>query len=109
MRNEAMYYRTYDGLMYIDFQFYNLGFMRGWRIYICSDIDYQYRDSSFQATHRMRGASDMDPYICWRGKIRTFAEAKAVAGLWGDVTSLYINNGNGESFDAIARQLSKNR
>ena len=107
MRYEYRDYRTSDGSMYIGFGFCNLGFLKGWRIYIIEDIDYEGRDISYHATHRLYYDGDEYACICWEGKLRSFEEAKAVASLWADCTSLYIQ-GKG-SFDAIAKRLIASR
>ena len=96
-------YRTSDGSMTVDFLFYNLGLLKGWRIYIISNIDYGDKNISGHATHRNHFPEDTYPSICWNKRISTLEKARAVASVWADVTALYIK-GRG-SFDAIARQL----
>ena len=107
MRYECLDYRTSDGSMYIEFGFCNLGFFRGWRVYIHEDMDYESRDASYAATHRMYQEGDRYEHICWTGKIRTFEDAKAIAKIWADSTALYINGQ--DSFDTIASRLMKTR
>ena len=41
--------------------------------------------------------------ICWGGVINTFEQAKAVASLWADATSIMLNTGR--SFDEACREL----
>ena len=103
MRYEIKDYRASDGSMLIEFGFCNLGLLKGWRIYIHEDIDYEGKNTSGHATHRLHYKGDTHSCICWKGKIRNIDEAKAIAKLWADCTSLYIK-GEGD-FDTIARRL----
>ena len=107
MRYELLDYRTSDGSMYISFSFCNLGLIKGWRIYILEDIDYEGHDTSSHATHRLQDSGETSHYICWDRRISSFEKAKTIAALWGDCTSRYIK-GEG-SFDAIATQIHKER
>ena len=104
---ERLDYRTSDGSLVIDFFFVYDSDARGWRIYIISGLDYKGRDASGQATHRNHFDGDTYQSVCWRGRLSTLEEAKAVAALWADCTAQYIKGGG--SFDAIAKRLMKRR
>ena len=104
MRKEWLDYRSSDGNMYFSFCFCRVGPFKGWKIQIVEPIDYQGRDTSGHATHRLFYDNDYD-CICWDGRISTLEKAKAIASLWADTTSLYISGE--ESFDAIAARLMK--
>ena len=96
-------YRSADGRMYFSFCFCREGLSKGWKIKILDPIDYEGRDTGGHATHRL--FFNDCTCICWAGKISTFEEAKSIASLWADITSLYIR-GHG-SFDSIASKLMK--
>jgi len=91
--------------MRFDFVFMDCGSSIGWRIYIISNIDYKGRNTSFHSTHRLHTAGETYHYICWAGRISTLAQAKAVASLWADATTLYIR-GN-DNFDDIVKRLKE--
>jgi len=105
MEKEWLDYRSSDGNMYFSFCFCNEGVFKGWKIQILDPIDYKGRNTGGHATHRLFHDNDDYDCICWEGKIRSLEEAKSVASLWGDITSLYIR-GMG-SFDTIAGKLVK--
>jgi hypothetical protein len=100
---ERISYVTYDKFLEVDFVFWYCGERIGWRIYIINPINYKGRKTSWHATHRLHYPWDTYPCICWKGKIATLEQAKTVASLWTDATSLYIQFGG--SFDEIARKL----
>ena len=91
--------------MYFDFVFWHLGFRKGWRIYIINinDADYGIRDTSGHATHRNHLSGDTYKSICWSRKIPTLKDAKNIARIWADTTSIYIQYGG--NFDTIAQDL----
>ena len=107
MQHYRHYYRSVDGSQYFDFYFYNIGLLRGWRIYIIGHIDYGNRNASFHSTHRLHDHSGTYDYICWNRRIASLKDAKRIAALWADTTALYIKNGG--NFDTIANQLMRNR
>ena len=88
--------------MYIDFLF-SYGFIKGWRVYIRSQFNYGYRDTSGHATHRLWDSRGT--YICWDRRIATLDAARQIAKRWADCTALYVQSG--DSFDSIALKLSK--
>ncbi len=101
-----MDYQTCIPSLIMDFVFMKVGGNDGWRIYIISDINYKGRQTDGHSTHRLHFDGDTYMCICWRGKIKTLREAKAIAALWADTTAIYIASGvNGKSFDAIAAQI----
>jgi len=89
--------------MCFDFVFMDCGEAIGWRIYIINNIDYKGRSTSAHATHRLHASGETYKYICWAGRIATLEQAKTIASLWADATTLYIRTG--ESFDKIAKRL----
>lgn len=95
-------YWTSDRSMVVDFVFWDRG-IRGWRIYIISQIDYHGRDCSSHAAHWLFDPEDSYPYICWDGYIKTLEQAKSVASLWAECTAEYVRSY--KSFDDIASQL----
>jgi len=104
LRKEWLDYRYSDGNMYFSFCFCDVSLIKGWKIQIVEPVDYQSRDTSGHATHRLFYDNDYD-CICWEGRISSLEKAKAVARIWADATSMYIS-GEG-TFDTIAAQLMK--
>ena len=96
-------YTTGDRSLRVDFVFMDCGPAIGWRVYIISSVDYRGRSSAAYATHRSHDAGETYDYICWRGRISTLQQAKAIASLWADTISIYVRSN--ESFDTIASRL----
>jgi hypothetical protein len=108
MNYSRMYYQTRAPVMIMDFVFMEIGGEHGWRIYIINKIDYQGRETDGHSTHRNHFEGDTYPCICWRGRIGSLDEAKAIASLWADTTTVYISLGRrGKGFDEIAAELMK--
>ena len=63
----------------------------GWRIYIGKQPSYKRRPTSASTIHRL--SDEAGYYICWRGRIGTPAEARALARMWADKTAEYIATG----------------
>ena len=99
-----MEYRSSDGMMYLNFLFCYYSDLRTWRIYIIDDIPYDANlRNNFHLTHRLRDRGEDYDYICWGGVIATFEQAKAVASLWADCTSIMLRTGR--PFDTICQEL----
>lgn len=97
-------YLSCDGRMLFDFLFCYYPDLGTWRIYIINRIRYGFRlRKDYHATHRLHDAGEDYDYICWGGTISTFEQAKAVASLWADSTSIMLNTGR--PFDEVCREL----
>jgi hypothetical protein len=84
-------YRTKDGQA--DYGFSLVPGKPGWRVYIDSQPNYQGRDESGVATHRLCDHDQSRYYVCWTHAIPNLNAAKAVAALWADKTQEYIRAG----------------
>ena len=63
----------------------------GWRIYIRRQPSYGRRPATAHISHRL--TDDHGRFVCWRGALKTKAEAEAVARLWAEKTVEYIATG----------------
>jgi len=90
--DERAQYRTSDGSHDILFWFRSCG-ASGWQAYIMSEINYQNRDTSSHATHRIYDSELNLHYVCWSQRISTKAQCKSIAALWSDKTLEYIRTG----------------
>ncbi len=108
MYYQRLNYQTCEPSILMDFVFMEVGGEYGWRIYIINNIDYGHMDTDGHSTHRNHFNGDTYKSICWRGRINTLDDAKAIAALWADTTAIYASQGRrGRSFDQIAAQLIK--
>lgn len=115
------YYITRDKKLAVEFLFVDLGYDKGWRAYILSDINYQRRSSlrsdAQTDVHRLteqddrmicrvnefkRNNAPFSPlltrtnsveYICWTKPMYDREQLMSVASVWADITSYYIENG----------------
>lgn len=130
MQYENNFYRTFDGLLDVEFLFVDLGASSGWRAYILTDINYKMfsatRSTDCSTIHRLtEGNSDMKQkinnfiqmtrqtdrtnqiiyYICWSKAIHDLSDMREVAKTWSEITAYYIQNGG--SFGSIQPKLKR--
>ena len=102
MNYERILYTTADKSLTVDFYFLNSIPNAGWRIYIMSTIDYKDRNIDPIPLHRIYDAENKYDYICWDHPIETLEDARYIARLYAEITTIYIQFGG--SFDEIAQQ-----
>ena len=127
------FYITRDNKLTVEFLFVDLGYGKGWRAYILSDINYQRRSylrSDAQTdVHRLTEHDDkmiclvnnfkrnnppLNPlitrtdsveYVCWTKPMYDRESLMSVASVWADITSYYIENGG--SFEQIHKLFTR--
>jgi len=82
-------YRTRDGAADYGFSIERCG--GEYRVYITRQPAYGRRDTSLDATHRLRDGGRY--YVCWTRPIRSVEDAKAVARAWAESTQRYVRSG----------------
>ncbi len=80
--------RTHVG----DFEFEHREVDGEWRAYIRQQPNYGNRPDDLHSTHRYRDHQG-DRFVCWSEPVRSRAESEAIAKLWAQKTSAYIEDG----------------
>lgn len=83
----VMDYQTRDGLTYYGFSI-DFESARGWRVYIIFQPACHGNDDSLELPYQARDDTGRR-YVDWSEKIDNLGDAKAVAGLWAELTQRY--------------------
>lgn len=83
-------YRTKDGTADYSFSFERQP-SGDWRAFVLSQPSYGGRDESPLIIHRLSDGGRK--FVCWKGRLSSESDARAVAAEWANATQQYIRTG----------------